>query len=978
MHKRFSAFAKRALAFTLALVLLLALIPAVSLTAEAAYTTDGWEYDINYNWLEGRFHTDESDLIYEGNTDYDWYVSIYQGKRTAPLTVSATVTDASNKTVASVSNKSVTASKGEDSVMLSASDLTGLTTSLYGTFTLVCEVYYGSALTAKLTKTFQRVATTEPSEPTVPAEPENNIAVTVTSRSNPDNVFTFADPIDLVLNIKQTGGVAAAYNAAVTVTDKSGNEKLAARGISLPASTNITLSVKDLVNLPTIKTAGTYTVNLTMTDSNGAIKHQSSTDFGVVALENNLEATISSASGSSLTFNNMVPDMVVNLNKTDGIAETLITAVTVTNSSDTVTNSSDTVVYSKTFETTDANATITPDLSGLATTGTFTMTAVVTDDAGNLRATTSVNFTRAKVDYGKTTCSIYTAPKSVAGSIYADTSTTSSASSTDFSVTIQISNAKLKGNNVYIKAIGTLNGQPFVSPALEQYFTNNVVKATFTGKDLGSYGIFEDIHLAVYTADGDLLGRTTETYSFSRVLDTSNPGDLPLLNMNVHYTNMGIDPMLNQVKLASQAGAYMWRTTIRWDSVESEQGKYTMPSQLVDVMKQTKAQGMKALIILAYENKLYGSPDPDNNAWVNAYANYCKKVAQYMAENYPDQVVAFEIWNEWNHASMSKVPDKNDRTGTKYAKVVKSAYTAIKSVSNFKVIAGATAGDGYLEPGENPDSNNAYKFLNQFFAVSNIMNYFDGISFHTYSSTETTSNDTPSGYRTFEFISPTAYDFESRFESVKARLKNANKEIWLTETGWTTNAEPQSATGSTDSKTHITTGATELEQAAYLVQLYTWALADGTVDHIFWYDFLNDCNIYKNDENKTVYEWRTDLTECNYGLLHTWREDAGAPLAYSAKPGYVTMCALSSMLGGATYKGAVDLGGGVAAYSFTNKDGKTMVVAWTTSDTNKTLRCSGSMTVTDMYGNATSGLTTATLSECPIYIVCDPDSLSAG
>lgn len=241
MKQLFPRFAKRALAFMLALVLMLTLFPAVSLTANAAYTTDGWEYASSYSWLAGRFHSDDADLNFVDDQAYDWKVTIYQGRTNASLTVSATVKNEGGTVVASVSNKAVTAEKGQDSVMLSASDLSGLTTNLYGTFTLVCEIKYNGSTVATLTKTFKRT-------------PSNPIVTTVTSRSNPDNVFTFADPIDLVLNIKKIDGVAAAYNAAVTVTNKSGTELLAARGVSLPASTNITLSVKDLVNLPTIKT----------------------------------------------------------------------------------------------------------------------------------------------------------------------------------------------------------------------------------------------------------------------------------------------------------------------------------------------------------------------------------------------------------------------------------------------------------------------------------------------------------------------------------------------------------------------------------------------------------------------------------------------------------------------------------------------------------------------------------------------------
>ena len=91
MRKQFSAFAKRALAFTLALVLLLALVPVLPLTAEAAYDNEGWQYFGSYTWLEGRFHSDDSDLNFVDDQPYDWKVTIYQARTTANVTVSATV-----------------------------------------------------------------------------------------------------------------------------------------------------------------------------------------------------------------------------------------------------------------------------------------------------------------------------------------------------------------------------------------------------------------------------------------------------------------------------------------------------------------------------------------------------------------------------------------------------------------------------------------------------------------------------------------------------------------------------------------------------------------------------------------------------------------------------------------------------------------------------------------------------------------------
>jgi hypothetical protein len=181
---------------------------------------------------------------------------------------------------------------------------------------------------------------------------------------------------------------------------------------------------------------------------------------------------------------------------------------------------------------------------------------------------------------------------------------------------------------------------------------------------------------------------------------------------------------------------------------------------------------------------------------------------------------------------------------------------------------------------------------------------------------------------------------------------------------------PESSIGPTDGKTHITYGVTEEQGAAYLVQLYAWALYDGSVDRIFWYDFMNDIS------NQTKI-WAKNQTESNYGLIHNHKNTGDQPLAYSAKQGYVAMCAMSSMLSGASNAQKLNLGNGVQAYSFT-KNGQTMVVAWTTGTATKTIRCSGSMNVTDMYGTTTNNLTTATLSECPIYIVCNSGTLSVG
>ena len=950
MKHTFPARAKRTLAFTLAMALLLSLLPTLSLTADAAHSGE-WTYKSSYEWISGSFNTTDSDLVYQDSQAYDWSVSITPTK-TPPSSaqVVASITDESGKKISSYSTTVSNMAQRVETTLCSYENFPELTTKLYGSFTLTCELKLSGTAYATLVQTFSRVAS-------------NPIVSTVTSRSNPDNAFTFADPIDLVLNIKKQDGIAVAYNAAVTVT-KGSTELLAARGISLPASTNITLSVKDLVNLPTIKTAGTYKVNLTLTDSKGTIQHQASTNFSVAALSGNLTTSITSASGSSLTFNNMVPDMVVNLKKTDGIAEGLVTAVTVK-------NNAGTVVYTGTFETNDVNATVTPDLSGLATTGTFTMSAEVTDDAGNHRATVSpVTFTRTNTT--PMTYSITNNNDDNDGNIYA--------SSDDFSLTLKITQKPSAKQTVSIKAVGTLNGKPYESSAMKATLSSTSGTATVTvnGSKLGSYGIFEDVSLVVYNASGVQLLQTSEAYSFARVLDSSTPGDLPLLNINDHFTSKKGDPG-RKIKLMAQTGANMWRASVPWASVEKSKGTYSMPSDVKTVMDTTEAQNMQALILLAYGNEaVYGDSNPGNTTWLNAYANYCYYVAEQMAKNYPNQVVGFEIWNEFNHASMGKIPEAY-RTPANYVKLVKAASAKIRQVNskygtNFKVIGCSSAGDGYT-------SGNSQDFIKGIMAISGFFDAIDGISFHTYSSVETTSwSDQLKGQRTFEYISPAEHDFAARIEKFNGYLKQYNApsdlEVWITETGWTTNEVPESGIGSTDGKTHITYGATEEDAAAYLVQLYTWALYEGSIDRIFWYDFMNDIS------NQTG-SWGNNLTESNYGLIHNWNNSGDQPLAYSAKAGYVTMCALASKLGGATNGKQININGdsNIFAYQFT-KDGNYITVIWSEGATKTIdLTLSKNISVTDMYGNATTynaGSATLTLTEAPLYLEYASGAVSFG
>ena len=277
MNQDFSMLAKRCLVFVLVLTLLLSFPPVVS---QAAGT---WTYRSGYSWISGSFQAEDADLVYEDGQDYDWAVTITPGKKPpTSAQVLAFITDESGATVSRYSATVNGLTQHEDSVLCSYVDFPELTNTLAGTFTLTVDLQLNGDSYATLVQTFRRTFSSP-------------IVSTVTSRSKPNLVFTYVDPLDLVLTVKKTDGVAETFLAAVTVTDSDGSNVLAAKGIFLPSITYAVLSVKDLMPLIFIDSAGAYRVNVTLTNSLGTVLHRASTPFRVLPVtgDTSIESNIS-------------------------------------------------------------------------------------------------------------------------------------------------------------------------------------------------------------------------------------------------------------------------------------------------------------------------------------------------------------------------------------------------------------------------------------------------------------------------------------------------------------------------------------------------------------------------------------------------------------------------------------------------------------------------------------------------------------
>ena len=752
------------------------------------------------------------------------------------------------------------------------------------------------------------------------AQAAENLDVTVKSPTNPDHIFTGDEVYDLTVYLH--GNAGETYHISYKVID---SRKLTLKQIKDPIA--VTLSGDGcgelLLDLSSVKGRDTFRLEVTVTDSSGNVAAQVSNAFGRVNLDSVLSQIANTRNGVLLSTDETRPERYLYLQKQDNFPETLWVTYRIVGSNGQLLRQVQgwVKVPSKDYYALPLN------FYNLEAYGQCKIFYSVFDDSGNLRTGGAAYFHHYGTEY--IDGSLISAQNKDGLIFFNDEpyDLTLSLRKTDsiaedFSISYAIT-------DVYGAVVKEYSGD--LSLPAKEAVTLPLDLSAVTG-----YGTFE----LTITFTDKYGNQKTRVFGFSRALSTAKPGDLPLTNINIHFTANRGDPNI-KLDLSAKAGFSMWRCSVPWTSVETSRGQFAMPDSVEPTMQKTESLGMEPLIILAYGNDvLYGLSDPLKPGWLEAYANYCKFVAQYFG----DRVTCYEIWNEWNHATMGKT-DPNRRDGRYYAMALVAASKAIKSVNpNAVIIGGAMAGhsEDWMVDMLNYDGNGDGK--------SDAMEAMDGFSFHSYAT----------DWRTcfFSFTEhPYAQDFQEVIEVLNRYGDASAKEIWLTETGWSTCLE---------------LGVTEEEQAAYLVQTYTWSMANtDMVDRVFWYDFMNG-----RDAQTLV--WDPYHGEQNCGLIHSWTNTGDEPLAYSAKKSYVATCAMNSILAGATYEDTYDLGEGIYAYRF-QKNGQDLLVAWMDGESKAlTVSFSGDLVITDMYGNATTHTGTAVwnLSTTPIYIQGDLSGLS--
>jgi hypothetical protein len=244
-------------------------------------------------------------------------------------------------------------------------------------------------------------------------------------------------------------------------------------------------------------------------------------------------------------------------------------------------------------------------------------------------------------------------------------------------------------------------------------------------------------------------------------------------------------------------------------------------------------------------------------------------------KTYVSQVVSrykgtIHTWEVWNEPD---VPMFWKGSVADYVNLLRETYTTIKAIDpTATVLNGACS---------NLDLNWFNDFLNRGGAQ-----YTDALAFHPYVLRSSLDNG---DYQKIDL---------AHFADIQ---KQTGKSWWFTEIGWSSATSNGGGVGS------------EQAQASYMIRQYVESIDYFGLDvkHVFWYNFHDDGTDPNNPEN-------------NYGLIRNdWR---------TPKYSYTAFQQMTSHLTGATPKGTVDSGAGIA-YRF-DRNGTTVDVVWGGGRTN--------------------------------------------
>jgi hypothetical protein len=327
------------------------------------------------------------------------------------------------------------------------------------------------------------------------------------------------------------------------------------------------------------------------------------------------------------------------------------------------------------------------------------------------------------------------------------------------------------------------------------------------------------------------------------------------------------------VALMREAGVQWSREEIFWDKVQPNPGGPFQwsgdGSGFYDYEHSIGAQaaaGMHILGLLDYNPAWFKGQNPPPEAWIKEWGDYVYQTVAHFGRG--GAIKHWEIWNEPNltisgyESGLYRIED--------YARLLSVAHDAAKAADpNAVIVLGGMAAVWSYPPA--PTTYDYFEYLDVLGKLG-AWNNFDILAVHPY------RPDAPEGAPWRRDHSATFSEEITRLDSLM--LKYGSRPIWLTEVGW--------------ASSRGWPGVSEDQQAQFLARLYVIAMAQPSVEKVFWYDFRND-SAPSAPYDRPVYN--DNYYEFNYGLLRR-----GFPLDTNSpalrKPAFLAYRALTHELAG--------------------------------------------------------------------------------
>lgn len=847
---------------------------------------------------------------------------------------------------------------------------------------------------------------------------ENSVDTAVTSTANSDMIFTEGEEIDLTLHLRKNDGIAEAFTATITITDKNTGEELVKAEKPVPADLTIKTPVSELIDLSKLPATGVFNLNVVLTDVAGNKRLDKTTAFYRVA-QASVKTQISSNTNRDMIFTDKDKvDLNLYVQKTDGIDETLHIKYTVTSPSGAVIATKEGNVKalsgSKYFKATLDN------LPELTEHGTYKIHLVITDNSGIVRSESVTQLAR------------------ISGTGIRHQISSSSGTNLQFSANkpfdmclfLQKTDGVKESfqGQVYVtdpygNVIFSIKGKINVPASGYFKFPLDLSKGTAFGTYKASYTLHDDagtlrasgttyfsrfsddaVRAAVQSASGKFPGLIygkDDAFDLALYLQKTD-GLEQMLQVRYTITDMnGLVLETKQGRLTVPATGYR-KIPIELPDIEALQkfGIYTFKLEVANT---------DGKIIFTEDYSFSRVLVPEEQLDILGVCTHLSKrgMTTKQSQQYVDlaRQAGVKFWRDelpWSTVEPAKgqykIPASAD-AAVDYTLSIGMEPLFILDYGNDLYGSDVTTDEwleGYL--GYVKAMVTHFKGRIMYYEVWNEWNIgLGGMDKKYREMADIYANLLIETYKVIKEIDPKvtviggvvaggelkwtenmlkypevinamdAFSFHcypdndiKEIQDQVEKLRELFKEYGREDIPmWLTE---------TGWPTHIgRDGFTEEVSAGNLVSLYTWAIANpGVLDRIFWYDLHNDGE-------------EAEYLEHNLGLLRNWDADVETvPMA--AKKSYVAMNAMNAILLGAEYVGTYDMGHkSITAHRF-NKDGKDLLVVWADDCTLNMVATIGNsnMVVTDMYGNANAltpvnGKVTLFLSDAPVYIEYDLD-----